>query len=216
MLSRRAKKLRYKTKNWALHAAADENEVNLKDIANRYLLKPFQMLAMEPILLLVSSKLSSFSDSVLIFLFKVTLYMGFIYGFLYLCFEAYPIAFQEHRGWNAGVGALPFAAIIVGVAFGCGFIAYFTKTRFARKIEETGDVVPEERMIPMIVGGALLPIGMFWFAWTSNPNIIWVPQVISGAFIGAGVLLVFLQGLNYIIDVSVVDWMLGVRILTMT
>ncbi|KAI4816168.1 MFS general substrate transporter [Aureobasidium sp. EXF-8845] len=183
LLSRRAKKLRYKTKNWALHAAADENEVNLKDIANRYLLKPFQMLAMEPILLLV------------------TLYMGFIYGFLYLCFEAYPIAFQEYRGWNAGVGALPFAAIIVGVAFGCGFIAYFTKTRFARKIEETGDVVPEERMIPMIVGGALLPIGMFWFAWTSNPNIIWVPQVISGAFIGAGVLLVFLQGLNYIIDV---------------
>jgi len=140
----------------------------------------------------------------LTFCLKVTLYMGFIYGFLYLCFEAYPIAFQEHRGWNAGVGALPFAAIIVGVAFGSCFIAYFTKTRFARKIEETGDVVPEERMIPMIVGGALLPIGMFWFAWTSNPNIIWVPQVISGAFIGAGVLLVFLQGLNYIIDVSFV------------
>jgi len=183
LLSRRAKKLRHETKNWALHAKADESEVNLKDLANRYLLKPFQMLAMEPILILV------------------TLYMGFIYGFLYLCFEAYPIAFQEYRGWNAGVGALPFAAIIVGVAFGCCFIAYFTKTRFARKIEETGDVVPEERMIPMIVGGALLPIGMFWFAWTSNPNIIWVPQVISGSFIGAGVLLIFLQGLNYIIDV---------------
>ncbi|KAH0289053.1 MFS general substrate transporter, partial [Aureobasidium sp. EXF-3399] len=183
LLSRRAKKIRFATKNWAIHAKADENEVSLKDLAHRYLLKPFQMLAMEPILLLV------------------TLYMGFIYGFLYLCFEAYPIAFQEHRGWNAGVGALPFAAIIVGVAFGSCFIAYFTKTRFARKMEETGDVVPEERMIPMIVGGALLPIGMFWFAWTSNPNIIWVPQVISGAFIGAGVLLVFLQGLNYIIDV---------------
>jgi DHA1 family multidrug resistance protein-like MFS transporter len=150
------------------------------------------------------------------FVHKVTLYMGFIYGFLYLCFEAYPIAFQEYRGWNAGVGALPFAAIIVGVAFACCFVAYFTKTRFAKKLEETGDVVPEERLIPMIVGGALLPIGMFWFAWTSNPNIIWVPQVISGAFIGAGVLLVFLQGLNYIIDVRLIHWIFGVRILTMT
>lgn len=170
---------------------------------------------MEPILLLVSSfRLSRSCNIVLISLSKVTLYMGFIYGFLYLCFEAYPIAFQELRGWNAGVGALPFAAIIVGVAFGCMFIAYFTKTRFARKIEETGDVVPEERMIPMIVGGALLPIGMFWFAWTSNPNIIWVPQVISGAFIGAGVLLVFLQGLNYIIDVSAVFQIFDVPILT--
>ena len=34
----------------------------MKELAHRYLLKPFQMLAMEPILLLV------------------TLYMGFIYG----------------------------------------------------------------------------------------------------------------------------------------
>ncbi|THX97590.1 putative aldehyde reductase I [Aureobasidium pullulans] len=187
LLSRRAKKIRFATKNWAIHAKADENEVNMKELAHRYLLKPFQMLAMEPILLLV------------------TLYMGFIYGFLYLCFEAYPIAFQQERGWNAGVGALPFAAIIVGVAFGSIFICFFTKTRFARKMKEHGEVVPEERMIPMIVGGALLPIGMFWFAWTSNPNIIWVPQVISGAFIGAGVLLVFLQGLNYIIDVYKVN-----------
>ncbi|KAH0353619.1 MFS general substrate transporter, partial [Aureobasidium melanogenum] len=183
LLSRRAKKIRFVTKNWAIHAKADENQVDLKDLAHRYLLKPFIMLAMEPILI------------------AVTLYMSFIYGFLYLCFEAYPIAFQQERGWNAGVGALPFAAIIVGVAFGSCFIAYFTKTRFARKMEETGDVVPEERMIPMIVGGALLPIGMFWFAWTSNPNIIWVPEVISGSFIGGGILLIFLQGLNYIIDV---------------
>ncbi|THY62428.1 MFS general substrate transporter [Aureobasidium pullulans] len=187
LLSRRAKKIRFATKNWAVHAKADENEVNMKELAHRYLLKPFQMLAMEPILLLV------------------TLYMGFIYGFLYLCFEAYPIAFQQERGWNAGVGALPFAAIIVGVAFGSLFICFFTKTRFARKMKEHGEVVPEERMIPMIVGGALLPIGMFWFAWTSNPDILWVPQVISGAFIGAGVLLVFLQGLNYIIDVYKVN-----------
>jgi hypothetical protein len=90
------------------------------------------MLAMEPILLLVSFfRLSKSRNIVLMSLSKVTLYMGFIYGFLYLCFEAYPIAFQELRGWNAGVGALPFAAIIVGVAFGCMFIAYFTKTRFA-------------------------------------------------------------------------------------
>jgi DHA1 family multidrug resistance protein-like MFS transporter len=53
----------------------------------------------------------------------------------------------------------------------------------------------------MIIGGFLFPAGMFWFAWTSSPNITWVPQVVSGVFIGAGVLMIFLQGLNYIIDV---------------
>ena len=28
--------------------------------------------------------------------------MALIYGILYLFFEAYPIAFQEQRGWNEG------------------------------------------------------------------------------------------------------------------
>ncbi len=53
----------------------------------------------------------------------------------------------------------------------------------------------------MIIGAALLPIGLFWFAWTSDPNITWVPQVLAGIPIGAGVQMIFLQGLGYIIDV---------------
>lgn len=141
------------------------------------------MLAMEPILLLL------------------TIYMGFIYGFLYLCFEAYPIAFQENRGWNLGVGALPFLGVLVGVVVGCATVALFTKTRFARKLKENdGEPVPEERLVPMMIGGFLVPMGMFWFGWTSDSHISWVPQVISGVFLGAGILLIFLQGMNYIID----------------
>ena len=72
----------------------------------------------------------------------------------------------------------------------------------------------------MMIGAFLLPIGLFWFAWTSSPHITWVPQVIAGIPIGAGILMIFLQyvslfditsqffaltqyprGLSYIIDV---------------
>ncbi|KAF2086547.1 MFS general substrate transporter [Saccharata proteae CBS 121410] len=183
LLSRRAKKLRYETKNWALRAKADENQVDIRNLAQKYLLRPFTMLFLEPILLLI------------------TIYMALIYGILYLFFEAYPIAFQEQRGWNLGVGALPFISILIGVVLGGFFITWTTKTRFARKLEQTGNVVPEERLVPMIVGGAVLPAGLFWFAWTSSPHITWVPQVLAGIPIGAGILMIFLQGLNYIIDV---------------
>lgn len=175
LLQQRAKKRRCETKNWALHAKSEEQMVSPKDIVERYLLRPFKMLALEPILVLM------------------TLYMGFIYGFLYLCFEAFPIAFQQERGWNAGVGALPFLSVMVGVVLAVIGLSIFTKTRFKRRLEEEGGVVPEERLIPMMVGGFLLPAGMFWFGWTSNPAIIWVPQVISGSFLGAGVLLIFMQ-----------------------
>jgi DHA1 family multidrug resistance protein-like MFS transporter len=187
LLQRRAKKLRYKTRNWALHSKSEEEQVDFKRIVRVYLLRPFAMLILEPILLLV------------------TIYMSLIYGMLYLFFEAYPITFSEQRGWNLGVGALPFSALSVGVVMGISLIVYTSKTRFARAIRETGHVVPEERLIPMIVGGAVVPIGLFWFAWTSNPHISWVPQVLAGIPIGMGVQLIFLQGLNYIIDVYTVN-----------
>lgn len=99
------------------------------DIVDRYLLRPFKMLLLEPILTLV------------------TIYMAFIYGMIYLFFESYPIAFQEERGWNGGVGALPFLGITIGVIVGVTIITYTTNTRYRRKMEEHGGKpVPEERL----------------------------------------------------------------------
>ncbi|MCJ1392627.1 Citrinin biosynthesis cluster MFS transporter mrr1 [Xylographa bjoerkii] len=183
ILQRRARKLRFETQNWAIHAKIDENQVDFRQIFTKYLLRPFAMLFLEPILILI------------------TIYMATIYGILYLFFEAYPISFQEQRGWNAGVGALPFLGITVGVILGVIVITIVTKTRFARKLKKHGKVIPEERLPPMILGGAILPAGLFWFAWTSSPDITWVPQVLAGIPIGMGILIIFMQGLNYIIDV---------------
>lgn len=70
ILQIRAKELRFETKNWALHAKADENRINAKTILHVYLMRPFVMFVQEPILALV------------------TAYMSFIYGILYLLFEA--------------------------------------------------------------------------------------------------------------------------------
>ncbi|KAK7894569.1 hypothetical protein LTR67_006330 [Exophiala xenobiotica] len=170
ILQTKAKKLRYETKNWALHAKADESPVNAKTLIFVYLVRPFIMIFQEPILALV------------------TAYMSFIYGF------------QEERGWNEGVGSLPFASFIVGIAMGTGLIAYSTRTNFTKAFEKHGRPIPEERLPPMIVGAAVLPVGLFWFAWTSDPHITWVPQVLSVALLGMGCLVTFWQGMNYIID----------------
>jgi MFS family permease len=146
LLTRRAKKLRRETGNSALHTLTSERKIKVGDLGRVYVLKPWIMLIQEPILALI------------------TLYLGFIYGFLYLCFEAFPITFQEQRGWNKGVGALPFLAITVGVLVGVALIIVHTKTRVQRQMAEHGSVAPEERLVPMMLGSFLLPIGMFWFA----------------------------------------------------
>jgi len=138
-----------------------------------------------------------FTEPILLLL---TLYMGFVYALLYLFFESYPISFQEDRGWSPGVGALPFLGILVGAVIGMCIIIYETKTFFARSLARNGKVIPEARLPSMILGAFFLPIGLFMFAWTSNPHIPWPPQVVAGGFIGAGLLMIFLQSLNYIID----------------
>lgn len=37
-----------------------------------------------------------------------------VYGTLYMLFAAFPIVFQQGRGWNAGVGGLAFLGVLVG------------------------------------------------------------------------------------------------------
>lgn len=147
ILQHRARRLRFETGNWALHAKADENPITPQTIVRVYLVRPFVMISQEPILALV------------------TAYMSFIYGVLYLLFEAYPVSFQEERGWNAGVGSLPFLPFLVGIAIGAGGIAYSTRTNFTRAFVKHGKAIPEERLPPMIVGAIVLPIGLFWYGW---------------------------------------------------
>ncbi|KAB8273757.1 major facilitator superfamily domain-containing protein [Aspergillus minisclerotigenes] len=104
------------------------------------------------------------------------LYMSLVYGTLYLFFEAYPISFQDQ----------PATTIF----------------RLKRKYNEGGgNVAPEERLVPMMVGAIVLPPGLFWFAWTSSPHITWVPQVLAGIPIGMGIQVIYTMGLNDILDV---------------
>jgi MFS transporter, DHA1 family, multidrug resistance protein len=147
-----------------------------------YLIRPFVMLALEPILALI------------------TAYMSFLYGVLYLLFVAYPFSFRHDRGWSLGVASLPFAAFIVGILAGAATMAYSTRTNFTKAYKKYGRVIPEERLPPVIINAIVLPIGLFWFAWTSNPNITWVPQVIASGLLGMGMLVTFWQCINYVID----------------
>ncbi|EER42089.1 citrinin biosynthesis transporter CtnC [Histoplasma capsulatum H143] len=187
ILQRRAAQLRKSTRNWALHSELDEHMPTWVDLFTKYFSRPPQMLIKEPILLFM------------------TIYIAVTYGMLYLFFFAYPISFLRDRGWkNAGVASLPLLGLSIGIIVGLGIIAYGTKTHFARKLKERGSVSPEDRLPEVIIGAVCLPIGLFWFSWTSSPEISWVAQALAGIPIGAGIIIIFLQGINYLIDVYMI------------
>ncbi|XPT03003.1 Ascochitine biosynthesis cluster MFS transporter [Ascochyta lentis] len=184
ILQRRAARLRQETRNFAYHSALDENPPTLNDILFKYFLRPFQMLIKEPILLLV------------------TLYISLVYGVLYLFFVAYPIEFLEVRRWtHAGVAALPLLAVMLGTLAGCLTILFVTGHTYPRKMAKMGRVPPEERLKLMMVGSVSLPIGLFWFGWTSSRSVHWFAQTAAGFPIGIGLALIWVQGLSFLIDV---------------
>ena len=51
-------------------------------------------------------------------LLSVTLYMSFIYGVVYLLFEAFPFVFEKNHGFNAGEEGLAFLGFFSGGCLG--------------------------------------------------------------------------------------------------
>ena len=47
-------------------------------------------------------------------LLSVTLYMSFIYGVVYLLFEAFPFVFEKNHGFNTGEEGLAFLGFFFG------------------------------------------------------------------------------------------------------
>lgn len=181
LLVTKAQRLRYSTGNWALHARHEEWDAGFGEMANKYLVVPFQLLG-TPIC------------------FSVAFYASFVYGMLYLNLSSFPIQFQEERGWNQLVGQLPLLAFLIGILFGA--IANLTNQRFyIRKYRANNcRAVPEARLPPMILGSMLFAGGLFLLGWTSDQRIPWVATTIGTAIIGFGFFTVFQAALNYLID----------------
>lgn len=51
---------------------------------------------------------------------------------------------------------------------------------------EIGGSEPEFRLPPAIVGAVLVPIGLFWFAWTTYASVHWIVPIIGSAVFGMG------------------------------
>ena len=117
---------------------------------------------------------------------------------MYVFFLAYPMSFARERGWEQTRAGLPLLAILIGCILGSLLISFTIHTRLAPSPEKGR--ARETRMLLMMIGVVLLPAGIFGFGATSSPNMSAWPQIFAGVPIGIGIILINMQGLNYIID----------------
>lgn len=183
VLVAKAAELRRRTKNWGIHAKQEEIEVDFRDLMVNNFSRPLRLLVGEPLIL------------------AVTIYLSFIYGLLYCFLTAYTLVFQGVYGMNAGVGGLPLFGMVVGLFIAAAYVILSNRSYNVKLDGNGGVTIPEWRLPPVIIGGALFAAGLFWFGWTGfTGSIPWIVPTLSGLFTGFGLLIIFIQLFNYLID----------------
>ncbi|KAF2667578.1 MFS general substrate transporter [Microthyrium microscopicum] len=184
LLRQRAKALSKLTgKHYESQLDIDRGKTTLPEVLKTSLTRPWVLLFREPIVMIMS------------------IYMAIIYGTLYMLFSAFPIVYQEGRGWSQGIGGLAFIGVLIGMIGAVAYSIWIENPRYQKVVDaHDGVAPPEARLPPAILGGILLPIGLFWFAWTNSPTLPWAASIAAGIPFGLGMVLVFLSIMNYLID----------------
>ncbi|WRT68612.1 uncharacterized protein IL334_005590 [Kwoniella shivajii] len=185
ILAQKAKKLRKDTQEERWYAPLEKQDHRWQSRLYDILAKPFIMLALEPMLL------------------AVTMYMSFVYGIVYLLFEAYPFVFVINHGFNNLENGLCFLGFFTGGFLAVVFFMTVIEPRYQRHAKKMAPAPPspEKRLELCIISGWSLVIAMFWFGWTSYSSIHWISPVMAGGLLGVAVLGMFVSLFNYIIDV---------------
>ncbi|KAK3688936.1 major facilitator superfamily domain-containing protein [Podospora appendiculata] len=181
LLVYKARHLRMKSGNWALHTKFEEWDVSIKELANKFLLRPLYLLT-TPICFLIS------------------VYASFCYGIMYMQLGAVPFIFIRVHGWSPFVATLPFICILLGTVLGAGVNVY-NQLVYNRYYHANGNrPLPERRLPPMMFGSILFAAGQFVTGWTAKPDIHWIAPCIGLVMFGLGFFTIFQACLNYLVD----------------
>lgn len=113
--------------------------------------------------------------------------------------------FQDIWASEYGYSTVIVSVMYLGPALGF-LLAVVTLIPFIDKIynrladTNDGEGKPEFRLPLANVGAVLLPISLFWFAWTVEIHVHWFPTLLSTFFFGAAQVSIFNTVQNYYID----------------
>ncbi|KAF5372326.1 hypothetical protein D9615_009282 [Tricholomella constricta] len=185
ILAKKAKKMRKDDPiaNKHIYAEYEKQDWSLRGVIHRTLYRPFHMLAMEPVLVLI------------------TIYLSLVYGVLYALFQAFPIIFITKRGFTISQVGLVFIGIGIGTTLG-SFLNFRLTSHYPQLIQKwRGFPPPEQRLFGAMIGGPSLVVGAFWLGWTGQyASVPWYVPALSTVLIGMGISTIFMSFLSYIVD----------------
>ncbi|OLN81436.1 putative drug/proton antiporter YHK8-like protein 3 [Colletotrichum chlorophyti] len=136
-----------------------------------------------------------FTESVV---FWFSAWVSFAWAILYMQFNSIGLAFRStYQFSNSQVGGI-YTAVIVGSVLGA-VITIFQDPVF-RRLMPRRMATPEGRLYSACVESLFLPIGLFWFGWSSSPDVPWIVPTLAIASVTVGIFTVYLAVFNYLAD----------------
>lgn len=122
--------------------------------------------------------------------FSLSSYTALCYGFLFLFFSTFTMVFEEQYGFSIGISGLTYIGLGVGMIAGL-FINRLASDRIAARLAQNNIRKPEHRLPIMIFLGPLIPVGLFWYGWSTQAHTHWIVPIIGTAVVGIGMLGIF-------------------------
>jgi MFS family permease len=163
---------------------SDEERTSLGRMIGISLYRPFHLL---------------FTESVVFFF---SLWISFSWAVLYLTFSAIPLVFRTSHNFNLEQNGAVFTAISAAAIISTGISVaqeHIARTYFTGKQRAIFDG-PEGRLYFACIQSALLPVGCFWFGWTSFPTNHWILPALGIGCATMGIFSIYLAVFNYLAD----------------
>lgn len=194
ILARKTKKLQKETGNPNLRSALDTGRTP-KDLFLFSIVRPTKMLFFSPIVFLLS------------------LYVGVVYGYLYLLFTTISQVFEGQYGFSQGSVGLSYLGIGIGSFVGLVLLGG-TSDRILKYLSaKNGVKKPEYRLPAMIPGSFFVPVSLFIYGWTAYYKVHWIVPIIGTSFLGVGMLISFVrfsvQRSSFGSDMLILDFLCG-------
>lgn len=170
LLDRKTKKLRKETGNPDLRSAQDSGLTD-KERIRRAMIRPFKMLLLSPIILLMS------------------IYAAFVYGILYLLYTTFTFVFMEYYGFSSSNVGLTYIGSGIGMFLGMFLIGGMSDRLLKSQAKKHGgEMKPEYRLLPLMYTGWLCPVGLFIYGWTAAYHIQWAVPLFGTLVFGIGII----------------------------
>lgn len=180
ILRRKAAAIRKETGD-PLFRSEFDIKLRLRDLLSSWLTRPIRMLILSPIIFLIS------------------FYVAVVFAYTHILFTTMTEIFQDKYSFSTGSASLSFLGIGVGFIIGM-FGCRARLDRYVNRMKSRGGMKPEHRLPPMVLGGLLVPISLFWYGWSIEKHTHWIAPIIATALLGIAVVSTLIPAYSYLVD----------------